>query len=519
MTDTVILVEIDLVSPAGGAVTLRFADRAIAPFPPTDPDKANLVWDDRLLDPPSLQRKLFDDLESLSPGLGVGVMTLANADRALDAYQNHAWGEIRVWRWTPGTAFSAATQILKGLSAAPGFAAQASAPGRVSVGLYDYRAEADIPLQGTNYAGTNGVGGVLYEGLADGIKGKPKPLAWGNLQDAHVPAPIVNPGVLAYQLHDGAENGSVQIFDRGDAAGFISDGDFAGGLFDAHVNAASHYCTDNGRGLVKINGSPVGTVAFGLKGDNAGGYVETVGPIAARVLAKAAVPGGRIGASVAGLAAAAAVGVWYGDSINVRDVLAELGRSAPAAILPGRTGVWEAIAFAPPALVADDTIPYDDVVNIEADDTAPDPAGEVRIGWGRVFTSYRSADLAPAIKNTATETRLTSNYRYTVAVDATAKARFPRTWRTVQIDTALRSEADAIALAATLKGLFGLRADGKPRRMWNVTLELTDQRLATTLGKTIALQYPAYGINDLFLLVGEELLRPKRNQVIWTLWG
>lgn len=515
----VVLVEIDVTSPAGVASVLRFADRPVRPLPPTDADRPNAKYDDRLLQAPSLRRSLFDDLTTLSPGLGVGEMRLANADRGLDAYRPYAWGELRVYRWTEGAAFAAAELVFKGLSGRPGGGLSSSKPGQISVALYDYRQELEGVLQTDTYAGTNGVSGELYEGEADGLKGRPKPLAWGRLDDAHLPAPQVNGALLAHQLHAGQISGSVEIFDRGDAAGFADQGALVGAAFDSFSPSAASWCRDLTRGLLKINGDPAGTLTFGCRGDSAGGYVETTGPVLRRMLLKAGVPAGRISASVAAFTSAAPVGAWFGQSISGRDAVGWVARSGLAALLPDRQGIWSALALAPPAAVADHVIAADEVVDIETDDVAPAPVGEVRIGWGRIWTTFKGNDLAAALRGTSAEARLAEEYRWAVGDDVVTKARFPRTFRTLEITTALREEADAVALAAELMDLFGLRPDGQARTFWRVQVELSSDRLALPLGKTVQLTYPAAGVDDRFVFIGEEPMRPRRDLAIWTLWG
>lgn len=514
-----ILVEIDVVSPAGEPQTLRFADRAVAPTLPDDADLANVAWDDRLLEPPVMRRALFDDLATLSPGLGLGAMRLDNADNALDVYQAFAWGEARVWRWTGGEAFATAELIMRGLTNQPAYPLAGDRASQVSVGFYDYRAELEGPLQATTFSGDNGVGGVLYEGEADGLKGRVKPLAFGRLTDAQLPAPQVNAAVLAHQLHDGPIGGSVAILDRGDGAGFADQGALVGPAFDAFTPAPASWVRDLTRGLIKINGDPAGTLTFGCKGDAAGGYVETTGPIVARMLAKAGVPVGRIGASVAAFEGAAIVGAWFGDQVAAREAIGWVARSALAAVLPDREGVWQAFPLAPPAAEADHEIDAFELVGIEADETAPAPVGEVRVGWGRIWTTFKGSDLAAALRGTSEEARLAAEYRWATLEDATVKARLPRTWRALEITTALREEAAAIALAAALKALFGLRPDGRTRTLWRVTIELTAERLALPLGSTVRLIYPPKGVDDRFVLIAEEPMRPGRDLVIWTLWG
>ncbi|CAN5643386.1 hypothetical protein BH10PSE5_BH10PSE5_19560 [soil metagenome] len=518
MTSTVILLEIDAVSPAGASVTLRFSDRAIRPFPPSDPDVANLSWDDRLAEAPTFRRALFGDLETLAPAVGAGALTLKNADGGLDAYQGYAFNELRVYRWTEGTTFAAAQRLLKGLCILPAFDSRSSQAATVRVDLYDYRAEQTRDVPTALYAGTNDGVTIFYEGYPDGLKNRVRPQALGDLTDAHLPPVQVNAGQYVFQLHDGLTQGSEAIFDGGAAAGYADQGDKANATFDATTPSAASYITNLARGLVKINGSPVKGLTFGCKGDATGSYVETAGPIAARLLALAGVPAGRIGASVAALADAAVVGVYAGDASPAWDLIAWTVRGVLTAILPDRNGVYQAVTFAAPKPVADVTIAFDQVLNLEPDEASALPIGEIRVGWGRIWTTFSSGELKDSVRSTAAAERLADQYRWAKDEEATVKARFPRAWRTLTIETALRQEAAAIALVAKLKALFGLRADGTPRQMWRVTVRDGDG-LTADLGATARLIYPPRGIDRNFVLVAEEPMRPRRDQAVWTLWG
>lgn len=516
-----LLVEIEVTSPAGETSTLRFTDRALRPFPPSDGLRPNLGYDDRLAEAPAIRRLLFDDLTTMKPALSVGALTLINADHRLDVYEGYGWGEIAVWLWTIGTPSADAQLILKGVCAPPGYAYGDDKPSRVKVSLADYSAELSKPLQTTLYAGTNDGVTVFYEGAADGLKGTPKPLAYGDLTDAQIPAPLVYSPAQAHQLHDGAIEGEVALFDRGDDFGLADDGDLSGAAFDAAVLAAAHYVTDLGRGLVQFNDAPVGQATFGFKGDNdaaAGGYVETAGPVLARLLARSGVLPGRIGASVAGLASTAVIGFYAGEAIALGDAVQMVAAGVPAAVLPDREGAWAAIAYGPPAADADYQLEEGDIINCASDDAAPLPVGEVRVGWGRIWRTFDGTDLAPALVGTDEQARLKDAYRWATAASAAVKALYPKVWRTLTVETALRAEADALALAAKLQAMFGLKDDGRPRRLWRLTLPI-ETGAAWSLGRTLSVTYPRQGLAGNYLLVGEEPLRPKRNQAVWTVWG
>lgn len=522
----IILVECDVTSPEGVTSTLRFSDRAVFPMAPTDAQRPNAVWDERIIETPSLRRTLFDDLQTLEPGLGVGDLTLANADRALDAYQGHVWGEVRVWRWTYGTAFSEALSLMRGpASGTPGYDVTAARAGRVRLTLFDYRIELERPLQTNTYAGTNNGTTILYEGEA-ALEGAPKPLAFGELLDAHLPGVVVNAAQQAFQIHDGEVHTfptvpALIMNDRGHSAGLHYDGEKATlAAFSTTNPTLNGQTTYAPLGLTRFNFSPVGNVSFSAFGDASdGGYADTPGPILRKLLKRAGIPEARIGASVAALSSDHTVGVYVQDATKARDLVAFVARSVPAAVLPGRDGVWQAQAITTPKPVADVVLDLDDVLAIEADDSAADGAGEFRVGWRRIWTTFRRESLLPALRGTADEKNLASAYRYVVVEDADYKARFVHSWRTLTVETALRHGSDAETLAADLKALFGLRSDGRPRRRWRVTVEMTDAALAFDLGATVGLMSPAVGGDGRFLLIGEELMRPRRDQMIWTLWG
>lgn len=522
MADDVILVEFEITSPAGASGVRRYADRSIPPFPPTDALRPNVPFGPRLIEAPSLRRRLFEDPATLSPSLAVGMMTLANADGGLNELQGFVWGKIAAYAWTPGTTFAQARPLIYGVCANPIYDDAASQPARVRAPLYDQRAVLSKPLQPHLYSGLNGFGGVLYEGLPDGLKGRPKPLAFGNLFDAHVAAPQVNPGLNVYQLHDGAMLGSIQVFDRGDGAGYAYDGDLSGAAFDAATPAAAHYVTDYGRGLVKINGSPVGQLTFGLGGQSDGiwgSYAQLPGLVIGQILERAGVsPVDEIWVPSLGFVTGT-VGIFDEGGATAEQLIAEVAAAVPCAVLPDEHGIWRAIAFGPPAEVADFTLSPSDIIALQPDGSVSLPAGEVRVGWGKNYKTFSDTEVAPALRGTASAERLAAEYRWAVAEDPAVKARLPDTWRKLEIRTALRLEAEALDLAQRLKALFGLKPDGRPRRGWQVVVPRTDAVLNVQLGKTVALNYPARSIGENFILIGCEVLRPRRDQVTWTLWG
>ncbi|MCW5723438.1 MAG: hypothetical protein KIS81_00605 [Maricaulaceae bacterium] len=546
MSERVILAEIDVTPPGGGSVqTLRFSDRAIRPFGAGQGAVSHAVWDDRIIEAPSLARALWGDFQTLSPGWSAGAMTLANADRALDAWEAWSWGAIRVRLWTPGTAFSAALLVMSGVCQPPGYAYGFSEAPRVKVIMHDHWAELDKPLHTQFYAGTNDGDTVLYEGTPETVKGRPKPVALGRLLDAHLPCPQVNTALQAYQLYGDivgtglsvfGGGAGVSLFDRGDAAGYVHAGDYGhnnpvdgptSADFDGEALDPGEYIYDfaAGRKLIRIEGQPVGKLAFGFRvGDQAHGSVLK------RLFWYAGLPDSRLTGILT--TSGQHAGVFFADPVSARDAIGWAARGAATELggvgyiafilAPDRTGVWRFNEVYPPGIpgfLVAASIGEADVIGLATDESAPPPLGEAAVGWGRIWTTYGPADIAPDLRGTDKEQELAAEYRWLIAEDAAAKEAWPNAFRRIEIATPLRAESAAQLYANWLIARFGLAPDGRRQRAWRVTLEITQARLAVRLGQIVNIDLPAAGLDGQFLLIGEEMMRPRRDLMVWTLWG
>ncbi|MDZ4372677.1 MAG: hypothetical protein U1C74_14800, partial [Phenylobacterium sp.] len=212
--------------------------------------------------------------------------------------------------------------------------------------------------------------------------------------------------------------------------------------------------------------------------------------------------------------------LYEGTADGLKDTPKPLAFGAagvPASVIPDRQGVWQAIPFGPPAADADAVIPAFDIVSATSDAPQSAPIGEVRVGWGRIWQTFEGAELAPDLVGEPEQERLKAEYRWAVSPDAGVKARFPDTWRTVEIRTALRLQADGQNLADRLRSLLGLKMDGRPRRAWRIVVPEQTAR-TFRLGMTLAITLNAE-LNGHYLLIGEEPLRPRSTQTTLTVWG
>jgi hypothetical protein len=532
--------------PGNPDVVAYFTDQAIRPPAPgtmLDGDAVgNVVFEDRVLVVPTLSRELAGDLTSLTAGVGVGQLELANGDGALDATRGDVWRAIKVWLWDDKTPLATALFLFSADCGRAEYLVSTSRPRRVIVSLTDVMARLDRPLSANLYAGTNNGTTILYEGSGSGIARTPKPWLVGDMESVsggvdcpppHIPGVQVNGPTLTYQLHDGPIEDAVEVLDRGIASGLDYEGDFIGTSFDTAVLPAASYCIASDRGLVKITTGLIGPISFGARRSVAlpnpytGSSSEPAAPgrCVADVMAFAATSGGAKGTLTfnalqlrAALGDVGPCGWYYGAPINVREAVAPLTRAGGGVLAARRDGSFMAVAVRPPKAVADIIVSPDVIVAISQSETTTAPVGQVRIGWGNIWTTFEGSALAPSAANTEAASALREQWRYAVADNATTKARAVD-WRAITIETALRSKVAAEALAATLLGVFGLRADGQAKRTWIVTLEASAANLARDLGDTVRLILPDIGLDERMILVGERLCSPRRDLIQWIVWG
>ena len=127
-------------------------------------------------------------------GVGYGTIELQNADGALDSLIGYGFDgqTCRILIGTQGAAYSTFTAIFRGTMDQPFTGIES-----MRVNIRDVLQNLDVPLQTVKYAGTNSLPNGL-EGVAADLKGKPKPLLWGYVND--VAPPQVNTSRLIYQL-------------------------------------------------------------------------------------------------------------------------------------------------------------------------------------------------------------------------------------------------------------------------------------------------------------------------------
>lgn len=506
--------EIDWTRPSGAVETLRVSYGDIPRFPASCADRPHAKSSPRIVEVPSYQTRIHADASRLSGDLGVGNLTLSNADGALSIYRDCAPLAVRGWWGVPGTPLAEWTSIVSGRPGTPRWDLTSRTPGRLSLPLYDLRADLEDDIQPNQYAG-DAVGNTGYGGDA-ALKDQPMPLALGDLSNAHVPAVWANAQAKVAQLHDGAMSALTGIYQRGGAAGLSLLSDSTGTTFDATApsSAPAQYATDLARGYVKIGPNLSGDVTFGLRG--AVGAGDTV-PLALAWLLTRRNPAAVIGPELTALASTAKVGAWLRGG-SYRAAWDLIAASDLVWCLPDALGVWRAGRLALPTGATVLTLAERQVRDVTVSDPALAwPAASVEVQWGRRYKTFDRNSMAGTLVGTAAESDLGQDWRTATWPSAAAKAAILTRWsgaRTLKVQTALVDGAAAQALAQALFTLLGPRADNTPPLPLRVVAPLTPALMALRLGRDeVRLRWPADGIDDDFVVWGVRPFAPEPHLI------
>ena len=501
-----------------GTRTLRYSTHGYVSGPTETP--ANTYWDNRIIQGGNFQRTMFQDQQTFGrTQLGFGELVLANFDGGLDALLDYIFGGrqiiIRLADVNPGVV-PTWTTIIDGLIEQAELSWQ-----QVRFRVRDKQLSIAKPLQQVRYGGTNALPAGL-DGVAGDLKGRPKPLVYGQVFNA--PAPCVNTTRKIYQLHDGSALQSVDaVYNRGVAltagAAYSSQADM-----ETTAPAAGQYRVWNSAAgcFVRLADNTQGTLTFDAT-QGAAAANRTVGQLWSQVLQKAGVPVGSISAAdITALDAAVAFpcGVFVTDARDVSaiEVVDQLVASVGAWYGVDAAGTFRmARVVLPNPANSVGTITAVNIINIERvasrDAGAGMPAWKVKLGYQRIWETQ--TDLNTGVTEVRKE-YLAQEYRRVEASDAAVLTANP-TSPEIEINTLLVAEADAAAEAARRLDIYKARRD-----FYRVTVRLDSTALASALdlGKTVTLQVARFGMNSgkAFVITG---LQADLRQYLFTLtlWG
>jgi hypothetical protein len=458
----------------GQTVALYLSDRGLVTGAASEPP--HRWFEPRLITALNFERHLFRQGRLGGRSIpGFGALELNNADGGLDGWRGYAFDgrRVRVFLGGPGFAFEEYGTIFDGTAEQIEFD-----DGVVKLRLRDLQSLFEIDIQQSTYDGSAGAGG------GDALKGKPKPLVYG--QVSHLEPLLVDAATLLYQVHDGAIEDVDAVYDQGIALTRVGSSPSAG-----------QYTVDTSAGTFQLGASPAGTVTADVRGDKSGGiYVDTVGGIVRRIAATRAGlddPADLDTESFAAMAAVdATVGIAIAGEQDILSVLDQLVDSVGAHYgfdRSGRLGVGRVTAPSGSALQA---FTETEILELSREATAL-PIWRQRIGFRRYWRTLSGSDLAGAVSPTARQD-LAEEYRIEEASDPAV--------RTVHLLAGPR-----------LLELFSAERD-------LLRLKVKAQPFVLELGDTVTVRYPRYGLSDgrNFVIVGM-VEDSAVNEVTLDLWG
>lgn len=465
---------------AGTIVPFYLADRefitgaadapAHTPFQPRV--EAALKWERAIPVSPLSQRRL---------AIGYGEIELQNGDGYFDTLVDQFSVDGRrivVRAGVKGWAYSSFETLFEGT--ANGWRADDTA---CRLRLRDLSYKVNIPLQENLYKGT----GALEGG--DDLRGRPKPWALGDLSSANIPAILVDPIKLIYQVSDGPVSEIFRVYDRAlelPNAGPVAD------ILDAAPSPAT-YVTELGRGYFRLGSVPAGLITCDLHGDNSDGFAVTAPDIALRILLRKTDvgPAEIDGASFQDLkfAQPANVGYWFGtDQLLVSDaldaclggVLAWWGCDRLGGLQVGRLdvpGTKSAATFTDLEII--------DIQRLELPAEINPLIWRARIGYQPNY-AVQATDIAGAV-TTQRRQFLLQPFRISTASNEQRLSDFPQAKDPDPIGTTFALEEDANKESNRLMALFGVK-----RNLYRLSTKIKAYR--RKIGETVTVQHTRYGL-------------------------
>jgi hypothetical protein len=363
--------------------------------------------------------------------------------------------------------------------------------------LRDSGYRLEVPAQPNSYGGTGGL-----DGNSD-LKGRRKPRAFGRCLNVSPPAVI--PAELVYQVNDGPVDAVTAAYDRGVALAPAGDFASAAALRAATSGAAGsgkdieagEYATCLAAGLVRLGGSPVGTVTCDLRGDSAGGgYVERTADIVRRLIVAT---GGLVDPAELSLPSfdavnieqPAAVGIFLdGSDRTVADVVAELMGGIGGWGGFRRNGRFEVRIFKAPAGIPANRYDKVDIVEIGRErlpgDLSP-PPWRFRQAWGRNWTVQSDVDGRAGI-TPARAAFLKEPWRLAEAASPGIRADRPLGKDIEPIPSFFADEGPARAEALRQLGLYSQAA------LYRITMKA--QAFIHDVGDVIHVTYPRWTLAE-----------------------
>lgn len=500
---------------AAGSVRTFYLTDQTGGFATTPTDTpANQAFMPRIIDAGRIGLNAFSDGRTGGgTKLEIGEISIANIDGALDAWINYSFdGRAVVIR--TGSAAAAYPSGFQTILSGTVESLEASFD-RIVIRLRDKQFVFDKPALTTRYAGSNALPGGL-EGVANDLKGKTKPRAFGKV--FNVAPPCVNTSRLIYEL--GPIQSADAAYDRGllltAGAAYASQADM-----EATAPAAGQYRVWNPGGgasaFARFGSTPTGLVTFDLtEGATAG---DRAAAQILKRLALLAVSSGEISAAdVTSLDTlnSAVVGVWVEGEMKVREAMDKIAASIGAFYAFDSTGLLRMGRLSAPSGTAVVSIGPDDYKKGIARRAPRDngmPVWRAVLRYSRLWT-VQPSDIAGAV---AADRRayLAAETRTEIASDAAVKTQWLLAVE-AEFETLLTSSSDAATEVARLLALYKVRRD-----IFDVPVRIDIvSKNGLRLMDVVELRCARFGMSSgrLFRIIGIRI-ELGNKQAILSLWG
>ena len=496
---------------AGTTTTLRFASDNYVTGPAESP--ANTYYDPRVKTPADITRNLFSNNATGGVSrIGYGVVELANVDGGLDYMLGYGYGgrALTIKIGEEGDAYSSFTTILAGTMEQVEFSFQT-----VTILVRDKLAVLDLPLQKTEYGGTN----ALPAGVdgTDDLKGQKKPLLYGTVYN--ISPPMVNTSRLIYQVSDILVNDISSVYDRGVALTKGSDYTDMNDMMNNIPSASNFRILKTSTGsYFRLGSSPAGQITCDAV-QGAASSDRTVAQLLKAIAIRGGVSSGDIyAADVTALdtANSAVVGVWvFGDESGIA-VMDEVAQSVGAWYGYDAAGQFRMGRFEAASGAADIEINSDNILEIESQRTQDNdkgvPSYKVILSYKRNYTT-QDTDLAGSVTNDR-RSFLRYQYQAVSATDASIQLQFLYAAE-INRNTLLIDSTAAGTEATRLLNLYKVR-----RRIYQVRIALDVTEHLPDLNDVANLTIARFGLDSgkLLRIIGISS-NYATNRATLTLWG
>lgn len=488
--------------PYSGGVTSVFISDAGYTTKPND-SLANRHFSALVDNPYQFEISIMNGSDFGSGSPSFGSITIASENGAQDYLNDYYWGarRVNVKVGTRNQPYDQFTSIFDGL--VNGIEADDE---RITLTISDNRAKVDGDIKVSQYIGSGGL-----DGASDNV-GKPKPLCYGEVKN--IEPVLIDPTNLIYQVHDGSILSIDKLRDAG--VELINDGDVSD-IMAATVGAGK-YKTQLSGGYIKLGSSASGLITADVKGDNSGGYINTIGGIAQRIvksrlgivsLSNTDIDGGafnRLDNSVSG-----AAGIYISDIVSGSNLLDTLINSVLAYWTFDRSGILTCGIIDTPN-TENSYITIDDIeesgVQVLEEIT---PSWRVKVGYCPLGMVQAASELAGSVSETD-RAFYSTEYRFVSSEDSNVYTSNPKaTERTFY--TRLINQSDASILATRLMSVYAINRK-------KLKVPLVGNLFKYFVGQTVRITYPRHGLkngkNMIITGISEDA---ETNTTTLELWG